>query len=90
MNQNTILKIAAILEAWNPLGERSGNVEELDDYKYEAIDIISTIGITKGADRYYRAIRQVLEQSFDLKIEEAELREASKKIEAILKEYLNQ
>ncbi|HXV20352.1 MAG TPA: DUF1871 family protein [Desulfuromonadales bacterium] len=85
MNQDTISKIAAILEAWNPLGERAGNVEGLDGYKYEAIDIISTIRVINGEDKYNRAIKQVLGQSFDLEIEETKLREVSKKIEAILK-----
>lgn len=85
MNQNTIAKVASVLNAWNPLGERATNFEGLAGYKYEAIDIISTTKIINGPDIYKRAVRQVLEQSFDLKLEEAELREASKKIEAILK-----
>ena len=40
MNEELIIKVANVLEEWNPLGEAANTVEQLDGYRYEAIDII--------------------------------------------------
>jgi len=48
MNEEQILNVAKVLEEWNPLGEAANTEEQLDGYRYEAIDIISTVQIVNG------------------------------------------
>jgi len=43
MNQYQIDKIKEILIKWNPLGEHSRQIHDLNNYNTEAIDIISNI-----------------------------------------------
>jgi len=85
MKEKQITAIAKILEAWNPLGERANSVEDLHGYKYEAMDIISTSEIMYGNSNFKKAIKQVLDQSFDLSVDGPELEKASKEIEKIIR-----
>jgi len=43
MHEEQITEVAKVLEEWNPLGDAANTVDGLDGYRYEAIDIISTI-----------------------------------------------
>jgi hypothetical protein len=63
--------------------------EDLSGYRYEAIDIISTTEIMQGNDKFKRAIKQVLEQSFEISVPNRGLDEASIKIEKIIKNITN-
>jgi len=47
MNKETISKVASVLNAWNPLGEKAKTITDLDGYRIEAIDILSTINYMK-------------------------------------------
>ncbi len=85
MKEITISKVAKILDVWNPLGESANSVEDLSGYKYEAIDIISTIGTLSGKNRVQEAIKQVLEQAFEISVEGKKLQDASSEIESIMR-----
>jgi hypothetical protein len=89
MNEKQISEVAKVLEAWNPLGELAAKFEDLSGYRYEAIDIISTSEIMQGNDKFKRAIRQVLEQAFEITVPDRGLDEASIKIEKIIKNITN-
>ena len=43
MHEEQITLVAKVLEEWNPLGDAANTVDGLDGYRYEAIDIISTV-----------------------------------------------
>ncbi len=44
MKDETIEKVAKILEEWNPLGENANTVEDLDGYRVEAFGYINIWG----------------------------------------------
>ena len=48
MKDETIETVAKILEKWNPLGENANSIKDLDGYRVEAIDIISTLDLLYG------------------------------------------
>ena len=80
MKEEQILKVANVLEEWNPLGEAANTVEQLDGYRYEAIDIISTIKIVNGPGKIKESIEQVLTQAFNIDLDKDKLDEATNKI----------
>jgi len=85
MKEKIIIEVAKTLEAWNPLGERANSIEDLYGYKYEAMDIISTAEIMYGNTNFKKAVKQVLDQAFDLSVDGPELEKASKEIEKIIR-----
>jgi len=84
MNEELIIQVANVLEEWNPLGEAANTVEQLDGYRYEAIDIISAIRIVNGPDKIKESIEQVLTQAFNIDLNKIKLEEATKKIKDLL------
>ena len=66
MKEETINKVSSILNTWNPLGEKSKEIDDLEEYHHEAIDIISTINFMSGDNKVEKAIIQVLEQAFGI------------------------
>ena len=84
MREDQIVQVAKVLEEWNPLGEAANTFEQLEGYRYEAIDIISTINIFPGSNRVKNAIEQVLTQAFNIELNQGKLSEAAATIESIL------
>jgi len=84
MKEEQILKVANVLEEWNPLGEAANAVDQLDGYRYEAIDIISTIKIINGPGKIKESIEQVLTQAFNIDLDKDKLDEATNKIKDLL------
>ena len=84
MNEEQILYVAKVLEEWNPLGEAANTVKQLDGYRYEAIDIISTIQIVNGPGKIKESIEQVLTQAFNIELNQVKLAEAANKIKSIV------
>ncbi len=66
MKEETIKEVSSILNSWNPLGEKSKEIDDLDKYYCEAIDIISTINFMFGDNKIEKAIFRVLEQTFGI------------------------
>jgi len=86
MDEKIITRVSKILEEWNPLGEKSTSIKDLDGYRTEAIDILSTSKIM-FKDNIEKAVKEVLEQAFDIKIDPQKAVEAATKIKLILKDY---
>ena len=84
MHEEQITQVAEVLEEWNPLGDAANTVEGLDGYRYEAIDIISTVELISGPNRVKKAISQVLTEAFNIELDQAELAQAAKKVERAL------
>ena len=84
MKEETIVQVAKVLENWNPLGEAAGTVEQLDGYRTEAIDIISTTSIIFGGESVERAVEEVLTQAFEIELSSGELAQAAKEIGNLL------
>ena len=79
MNKDLIAAVANILGSWNPLGEKANSVESLDGYRIEAIDILSSSKILRIPIK--KAVKDVLEQAFDISINEVQLSHYSNLIE---------
>ena len=41
--EQQIIEIAKIIEDWNPLGEAANSIDQLEGYRYEAMDILSQL-----------------------------------------------
>jgi hypothetical protein len=79
MKDETIGKVAKILAEWNPLGENANFIKDLDGYRVEAIDIISTLDMFYG-NNVEKAVLGILEEAFDISLESDEVKLASEKI----------
>jgi len=83
MNKDTIANVAKVLEEWNPLGERAKAIKDLDGYRVEAIDILSTLGL-HYRNNVEKAVSDILSQAFDINLDDDEVRLAAQKIKKIL------
>lgn len=82
--EQQIIEIAKIIEDWNPLGEAANSIDQLEGYRYEAMDILSTINFTNEKEGIKMAIETVLTQAFKIEINQSELIEATMKVKNIL------
>ena len=85
MDEQQILKVASVLNTWNPLGDRAIKIADLDGYRAEAIEIIYNSGIRKNA-KTSELIMEVINEAFDLSLTESDCFEPAKKINVILKQ----
>lgn len=83
MTDELIFSLASILNEWNPLGDKAATIDDLEGYKYEAMDILSTIEITKTSVE--NAVSQVLTQAFSITLSDSELKYYSTKITQLLR-----
>jgi hypothetical protein len=68
MNEEQITAVANVLAQWNPLGEGARNVEDLDGYRVEAIDIIFGLKIRGDLVKPDRLVMDILNQAFHLSL----------------------
>lgn len=83
MKDETIKEVAKILEEWNPLGENAKFIKDLDGYRVEAIDIISTLDLHYG-NNVEKAVSGILEEAFDISLVSDEVKLAAERIREIL------
>ena len=83
MKEQDIEQVRIILEQWNPLGDRASSIEDLDGYKTEAIDILSSYKIIPGL-KLNKAVKSVIEGAFDITVDTNELNVAVEKISKII------
>lgn len=84
MKESDIKAVAEALSQWNPLGEYANTISDLEGYRTEAIDVISTLSFSAGKLSTTAAINQVLFQAFDLPLDTTAVNGAAKEIDAIL------
>ncbi len=77
-----IIEISKILTAWNPLGERAAAMKDLDNYRTEAVDIMSVIGLYGHSPK--KAVSEIIREAFLIDLEKTELDHYSNKIKAVL------
>ena len=85
MDEKEIADVAASLEKWNPLGENAAKILDLDGYRTEAIDIISTLPMYSEDLTTAQFVSSLLQQAFELPIDESAVKGVAKDIELILK-----
>lgn len=84
MNEDHINKVKQILTDWNPLGEKASQIEDLENYETEAVDILFYIDKKTSTDRINRIMTQVLSEAFGVYVELGESKKYAKKIRAII------
>ena len=84
MKESDIKAVAHSLSRWNPLGDNSSEIPDLDGYRTEAIDIISSLSFSRGRLSTAKAISEVLSQAFGLPLDKASVKNAAEEIESIL------
>ena len=87
MDETQITKIAEVLTEWNPLGNKAANILDLDGYRTEAIDIIAAFNLPFDGATEQSKVMNVLNQAFDLSLNEKDCAEPAKKIVLILKQH---
>ena len=83
---NKTVRIAKVLEDWNPLGSESIKVRDLNGYRTEAMDILSGLEFSLTEVSLVEIIQSILNDSFMLDLSLDACRPAAEKIEAILNE----
>ena len=82
--EQQIIEVAKIIENWNPLGEAANSIDQLEGYRYEAMDILSTIDIVYGKENIKDAIEIVLTQAFNIELDQTKLMDVTTKVKNIL------
>ncbi|MGJ8694652.1 MAG: hypothetical protein ACSHW0_19515 [Thalassotalea sp.] len=85
MKESEVKAVASSLEHWNPLGDNSVGITDLDGYHTEAIDIISVLSLFSGMGTTADVIDRVLSEAFELPLNKSAVENAAKEIESILK-----
>ena len=83
-DEATVLSTMQILTKWNPLDDRACEIEDLDNYRTEAMDILFHIRIGLSGKSPVELVQSVLNSAFGLSLSLAECREPAEKITALL------
>ena len=75
-----ILNTMQVLTKWNPLGERAAEVDDLDDYRTEAPDILFHISVGLSGKSPTELVQSVLNSAFNLSLTLDECREPAQQI----------
>jgi len=79
-----IQKVMQLLVAWNPLGDRVNSIEQLDDYRTEAIDILFHLSLNGPNASPARIVQNVLNEAFDLSLSLEECMDVGRKISMLV------
>ena len=85
MKDKEITAVSRILVKWDPLGPRARFVEDLDDYKTKAVDILSSIEFKPRMDSITIIVRDVLNQYFDLDLSLQDCKEPANEISKVIR-----
>ena len=86
MNEEHRVKVQALLTEWNPLGNRSAQIIDLNNYVIEATDILFHIKKNNTVDQISKIIGTVLNQAFGIHVEPVKCKIIAKQVQLILKE----
>ena len=57
-----------ILSVWNPLGEQAAAVDDLDNYRTEATDILFHFGLHGSERSAPKIVQDVISQAFEINV----------------------
>lgn len=81
-----VARIAKVLEDWNPLGNTSIQVPDINGYQTEAMDIISGHECFLSELSIVELVQGVLNEAFMLNLSRDDCRQAAEKIHSIISE----
>ena len=89
MDEQHIEKVKLLLTEWNPLGEKAGQITDLENYETEAIDILFYINKKSSTNYINKIMVDVLSQAFGLDLEPAATIKYAEKIRKIINNEKN-
>jgi hypothetical protein len=86
MNKEHLSKVQALLTEWNPLGNRSVQISDLNNYEIEATDILWHIKKNNTVDQISKITHTVFNQAFGIHVEPVKCKSIAEQIHAMLNE----
>ncbi|WP_299672078.1 hypothetical protein [uncultured Polaribacter sp.] len=86
MNKEHIAKIQALLTEWNPLGKRSVQIGDLNNYEIEATDILFQIKKNNTVNQVSKMTSTVLNQAFGIHVDPVKCKIITEQIHIMLNE----
>ena len=86
MNKEHIAKVQALLAEWNPIGKRSAQISDLNNYEIEATDILFHINKNNTVDQVNKMISTVINQAFGIHVDPVKCKIIAEQIHIMLKE----
>ena len=69
MNKKHIERLKGILSEWNPLGDQSSQISDLENYETEATDILFHFNKNYSVKQISKITRTVMGQDFGINVE---------------------
>ena len=66
MDDELIKKVKLILTEWNPLGDQASQIDDLDNYETEAIDILFYLNKKSSVEKINKVMVTVVSEAFGL------------------------
>lgn len=86
MNEKHLNKVKVLLVEWNPLGQQSSLITDLNNYEIEATDILWHIKSNNTVDYINKMVNTVLSQAFGIQVDPVKCKSIAKKIHKIINE----
>jgi hypothetical protein len=86
ISENQIEKVKQLLTEWNPLGERSVEISDLNNYQTEAVDILFLLNKKSSVAYINKLMVKVLPEAFNLEIDLNESYTYAEKLREIINE----
>ena len=84
--EDQIQQTMKILTSWNPLGDRSAQITDLDNYRTEAIDILFHMDSKIVYSDPSIVVMEILNQAFDLNLSKDDCLKPANEIIKIISE----
>ncbi|WP_178989719.1 DUF1871 family protein [Winogradskyella schleiferi] len=86
MNKEHIAKVKVLLTQWNPLGNNSVQISDLNNYETEATDILWHLKKKNTVDQISKMIDSVLNQAFGIHVDPVKCKIIAEQIHIMLNE----
>jgi hypothetical protein len=86
MNKEHIAKVKVLLTEWNPLGNKSTQISDLNNYEIEATDILWHIKKKNTVDQISKMIDSVLNQAFGIHVNPVKCKIIAEQIHIMINE----
>jgi hypothetical protein len=73
-----------LFTTWNPLGDKAKTIQDLSNYRTEAIDVLFNLQLANSNANPARIVQKVLNQAFDLSLSLEECAEVGREIQELV------
>ena len=80
MEDYEVSEVAKILSDWNPLGDEAANVQDLDGYQIESINILFQFKMSNRKTGVEKVVMQVLNEAFEIELTKNECSDVATRI----------